>query len=168
MIQFQLREASQQDGQIIWNMLNEIGPGEQGFSNSAYNLTKRQFKAYLMRCEQYARAEQLEPGHVPQTTYWFFRENYPVGVLKLRHHLNENLRYQGGHIGYAIRPTERAKGYGKKMLAAGLDQAKKHRINEVLLTIFENNQASRKMVERNGGRLERIQSGICYYWITLS
>lgn len=164
---FRLQEASVKDGQAILSMLDEIGPGEQGFTNSAYSLNIAQFRAYLRMCERQAKGEGLERHHVPQTTHWFFCDDYPVGILKLRHYLNDNLRYQGGHIGYAIRPSERAKGYGGKMLAAALERAKALKIDDLLITVFESNLPSRKMVERNGGELESIKSGICYYWIKL-
>ncbi len=149
-------------------MLNEIGHGENGFHNHAYNLTWKEFKAYLDYSERNARGLSLEKGHVPQTTYWFKRDAHPVGIIKLRHELNDSLRRQGGHIGYSIRPSERCKGYGKLMLEAVLIPARHLGLETVLLTVFNSNLASRKVVEGCGGRLERSDKGICYYWIDLT
>ena len=42
------------------------------------------------------------------------------GMLQVRHDLNEYLRNFAGHIGYSVRPTERRKGYAKKMLKQAL------------------------------------------------
>lgn len=165
---FSLKAASEQDGQDILDMLNEIGEGEQGFTNSAHNLNQAQFKAYLRHCERYHKGLGLLTNHVPQTTYWFLKDGYPVGVIKLRHELNDNLRQQGGHIGYSIRQTERSKGYGHKMLAAVLEEARAIGLDNVLLTVFKSNMASRKVVEGNGGKLQRIYAHVCYYWISLS
>lgn len=39
-----------------------------------------------------------------------------VGSIQLRHSLTPELEQHGGHIGYAIRPTERGKGYGSAQL----------------------------------------------------
>ena len=165
---FSLEPASIYDAEDILEMLNEIGRGENGFHNHAYKLTWQEYKAYLNHSERNARGLSLEKGHVTQTTYWFKRESYPIGIIKLRHELNDNLRKQGGHIGYSIRPSERGKGYGKPMLQAVLVPAKALGLERVLLTVFDSNLASRKMVEGCGGRLERSEGGITYYWIELS
>ena len=164
---FSLVAASRADGKDILNMLNEIGVGEQGFSSAAYNLKGESFKAYLMTCEHHAQGMNLEEGRVPQTTYWFKRQGYPLGLIKLRHCLNESLRQQGGHVGYSIRPSERGKGYGTHMLSAVLVPARALGLSSLLLTVYENNLPSRKMIERNSGVLETITNGICYYWISL-
>ncbi|WP_208919150.1 GNAT family N-acetyltransferase [Paenibacillus uliginis] len=71
----------------------------------------------------------------------------------------------GGHIGFVIRPSERSKGYGKLLLKELLDKAKEKQISEVLLTCDEDNAASRRIIESNGGRLKDIHDGSCKYWI---
>ncbi|MCA9839592.1 MAG: GNAT family N-acetyltransferase [Trueperaceae bacterium] len=168
MSSFSLEPASIHDGDDILAMLNEIGRGENGFHNHAYNLTWKEYKAYLNHCERNSKGLSLDKGHVQQTTYWFRQDSYPLGVIKLRHELNDSLRRQGGHIGYSMRPSERGKGYGKVMLQAVLNPARALGLDKVLLTIFISNIASRKMVERCGGVLERSEGGICYYWIELT
>ena len=54
---------------------------------------------------------KLEPGRVSATTYFTVRksDNKIVGIIDIRHALNDYLREFGGHIGYSIRPTERRK-----------------------------------------------------------
>lgn len=44
------------------------------------------------------------------------------------------LMQMGGHIGYAIRPSERRKGYAGRMLALGLQEARKLALDRVLVT----------------------------------
>ena len=41
-------------------------------------------------------------------------------------------------------------------------------LSKVLLTCNENNIGSYKAIERNGGTLDRIQSGERFYWINLA
>jgi predicted acetyltransferase len=91
----------------------------------------------------------------------------------LRHELNERLLQMGGHIGYEIRPSRRRQGYGKLILKYGLEQAKAFGLERVLLTCDEDNLGSRKIIESNGGRLEKIievegwPEQVCRYWIYL-
>lgn len=37
----------------------------------------------------------------------------------------------------------------------------------ILITCYENNKGSRRAIEKNGGRLEKIENGKCFYWIML-
>lgn len=52
----------------------------------------------------------LKKGYVPDSTYWLMHNERVIGVVNIRHELNELLRNSGGHIGYGIRPSERKKG----------------------------------------------------------
>lgn len=94
-------------------------------------------------------------------------DSYPVGIGKLRHALNDQLRKSGGHIGYCIRPSERGKGYGTILLAELLKRAAGMGLEEVMLTCEQNNVTSRKVIEANKGKLNAIEDGKCNYWINL-
>lgn len=162
----ELRELSADDGRDVFDMIREVGPGENGFENSGYDMEFADFPAYLRKQADKARGIGLDPArHVPQTRYWLFVDGRPVGIGKLRHYLNDALRVRGGHIGYTIRPSERRKGYGTVILRELLREARNKAIHEALVTCDEGNLASRKIIERNGGELEDITEGECRYWI---
>lgn len=163
----ELRECSAYDGADILEMLREIGPGENGFQNNAHCIRDEEFRHVIYSWIDKSRGIGLEPGHVPQTVYWLFADGRPVGIAKLRRYLTENLRITGGHIGYCIRPSERGKGYGNIILSETLKKAAEINIPRALLTCDENNAPSRHVIENNGGMLERIENGRCYYWIQL-
>jgi len=163
----ELRAASIKDGQDVYDMLVEIGPGENGFVNSGFNIDFSQFPAFIRKNIAMSQGENLLPQHVPQTIFWLYMDSYPVGFGKLRHYLNEDLRKSGGHIGYTIRPSERGKGYGTVMLTELLKSAESLGIKDIMLTCVENNIASRRVIELNNGVLEENEIGKCNYWIHL-
>lgn len=163
----ELRELTTNDGKDIFDMLNEIGPGENGFMNNAYGLSYEEFKSYLQENIHHSKGMNLPPGYVPQTTFWLYIDLKPVGMGKLRHYLNDSLRTHGGHIGYCIKPSERGKGYGTVILRELLKEAKAKEIDNALITCNETNTASRRVIEGNNGVLECIDDGKCKYWIKL-
>ena len=162
----ELRELSIVDGKEIYDMLQEIGPGENGFGNCGYDVEYTRFADYLIDNLKYSKGLQLKEEHVPQTIYWLFANKRPVGMIKLRAYLNDSLLKEGGHIGYCIRPSERGKGYGNVILGEVLRLACVKGIDKVLITCNENNMLSKKVIEKNGGIMENIISGKCRYWIT--
>lgn len=163
----ELRKLSNKDGRNIYDMLQEIGPGENGFGNCGFNITFDKFSEYIDKNIAFSKGIGLDEKYVPQTIYWLNIDSIPVGIGKLRHYLNDNLRKVGGHIGYSIRPSERKKGYGNLILNEILKEAKKLNIDEVLLTCDADNIPSRKVIEKNNGILESMENGECKYWIKL-
>jgi len=159
----ELRELTLTDGREIFDMIKEIGPGENGFQNGGYDMEYADFPAYLEQHVKFARGIDLAPEYVPQTRYWLYVDGRPVGFGKLRHYLNDNLRRHGGHIGYTIRPSARGKGYGTLILRELLVQAEAKGISEVLITCHETNTLTRKVLVANGCELFEITDGLCYW-----
>jgi len=129
----------------------------------------KDFSLYNRKMINDRRGINLEKGRVPATLYWAVVGNKIVGRLDIRHRLNKNLRIIGGHIGYAVAPSERKKGYATEMLRLGLKKTKQLGIKKALITCDEGNIASRKVIEKNGGVLEnKIKiKGVCKlrFWI---
>ena len=165
---FTLTAASLGDEPDVLEMLHDIGPGENGFTNRAHDLESDAWSEFLADLVRYAEGTDLPAEHVPQTTYWLRRDGYPVGLSKLRHTLNDALTVYGGHVGYCVRPGERGKGYGHVLLGMTLEQARHLGIAQVLITTNRDNSPSRAMVERQGGVLEPDSSSYCRYWVPTS
>lgn len=154
------------DFDALYEMFQEMPAEENGFMNTAFGLTKTEFAAFVQKRINESRGQDLSAGRVPATYYILYDENRnPVGLGKLRHYLNENLRKEGGHIGYGIRPSCRLRGWGSLLLASLLKEAAAKKIDKVLITIKEENTASRKVTENNGGCLTAVCGGTCYYEI---
>jgi predicted acetyltransferase len=121
------------------------------------------------------RRGETEPkeGKVPESIFWLVEDKTYIGRINLRHQLNDDLRRIGGNLGYDIRPSMRQRGYGNLICKLGLDEARKLGLERVMLTCDEDNPASRKIIEGNGGVLESSEvvhrpGVLCLrYWIDL-
>ena len=104
--------------------------------------------------------ENNPPNNHTFATLFFAIMNWEIiGAIDIRHEIasSEYLKNFGGHIGYGILPTQRGKWYATEMLRLGLLEAKNLITDwkKVLLICLENNIASAKVIEKNGGKLEK-------------
>jgi predicted acetyltransferase len=113
------------------------------------------FKTFLLLLDNCHNGIGLSDTQVPSTVY-ILKNNIGkiLGATSIRHHLTEDLKNYGGHIGYGIRPSERNKGYATIMLKLALEKAKELNIDKVLIHCDYENLASSKVITKNGGNLE--------------
>jgi predicted acetyltransferase len=94
-----------------------------------------------------------------------------IGIINIRHSLNEYLYNYGGHIGYCVKKNERRKGYAKEMLKMVLEKCARLGLEKVLITCDANNIASAKTIKSCGGVLENEvpleDTVIQRYWVDL-
>lgn len=127
---------------------------------------------WIRHLEACADQETLEPSMVQSSTYAVFRKDDMklIGMIDIRHELNDHLLQSGGHIGYSVRKSERCKGYAKLMLAIALEKCRQLKISDVLLTCSADNIASEKTIVANGGILENqiVVDGVAKkrFWIS--
>lgn len=146
--------------------------GETVINGSAL-FDQMDYEAWLAHVTQ--AIDHAPADWVPATTLFAVREGDGriVGVIDIRHHLKQPFLAQfGGHIGYAVRPSERRQGYAAEMLRQALDQAKHIGLTKVMLGCFADNIASIKTIEKCGGQLTAIKPYndgqlVHIYWITL-
>ena len=117
-------------------------------------------EVWLEELKKRSCEDTVPKGLVPSSTYLGVREkdNYIVGMIDIRHYLNEYLTQVGGHIGYGVRKTERNKGYAKQMLKLALEKCKELKIKKVLITCDEDNIASEKVILSANAKLEDIRN----------
>ncbi|MCK5659107.1 MAG: GNAT family N-acetyltransferase [Alphaproteobacteria bacterium] len=139
------------------------------------------FKGYIKREHDLSIPIKLLDGSkvkkVPHTELWLVSKDRFLGRISIRHKLSEFLRQVGGHIGYAIRKSERRKGYGKLMLKSALLRTKALGLDQVLITCNKKNIGSIKIIEGAGGILKKpgyISTDIAgkpvllrHYWVEL-
>lgn len=152
-----------------------LAAGESGYGWLEDYCAHQPFAAYLDFLASHARGEYKPDIYVPQDVYWL---STPAGELlacsRLRHHLTPALEIEGGHIGYAVRPTARRQGCATRLLALTLEKARAIDLRRVLVTCDSDNIGSARTIEKNGGVLEDLRvspdSGklIRRYWIALA
>lgn len=148
-----LRQLSVTDGFDVYNLLQHIGEEENAFKNPVKNMSYDEFKQWLIQQDAWSRNESLPDGYVGQTCFWLMVNNVPVAFGKIRHNLTAASRTQGGNIGYAVSSEYRGKGYGTKILNLLIQKAEEMNIQEKLLSVEKYNMASKRVIEKNGGRL---------------
>lgn len=137
-----------------------------------HDLAMINFSDYLADIEASEKGNQLKPGYVPQTTFWLVLDNQTIlGESRLRHYLTPTLELEGGHIGYAIRPSQRLKGYGTQILASTRIEAAKLGLSRVLVTCDADNIGSQKIILANGGLFDgenlspHSKNWVHRYWV---
>ncbi|MGI9505557.1 MAG: GNAT family N-acetyltransferase [Geminicoccaceae bacterium] len=93
---------------------------------------------------------------VPSDVYWLVDGATFIGEASVRYRLNDFLMQVGGHVGYGIRSKFQRQGYGKLILKLALDRLRESGIERALVTCYDHNTASAKVIEANGGVLENL------------
>ncbi len=113
------------------------------------------YDEWLRSVKDNASSETVDPSWVVTDTYFAFDENDRlVGIIDLRHELNDFLK-DFGNSGYSVRPTERRKGYATEMLGLILERAQQTGMDKLQLSVERSNEASVKTILKNGGKYER-------------
>jgi predicted acetyltransferase len=134
-------------------------------------------KVFVDQLLEYADPDQVLPEGMVHCDYYWIVDGGPdetdepdepdevVGFLALRHELNAFLLEEGGHIGYAIRPSRRRQGYATQALGLAVRRSAELGLDRVLVTCDEDNLASAATIVANGGVMEDVRQGKQRYWI---
>ena len=84
-------------------------------------------------------------------------EKYIIGYgsIKYSEMIDYYKEYNPGHIGYGIRPNERNKKYGTKLLKLLLLKCEEYGMNNVTVSCHKGNIASQKIILNNNGKFEK-------------
>lgn len=175
MSEFKLIVPSKEYEQKAFEYIQEFKEYNSGINGTGGIDRYDNYDEWLIKLEKDLDINNIPEGKVPANTYFCIRldDDRIVGMINLRHKLNEFLLREAGHIGYSIRPTERKKGYGTLMLKLGLEKSRELNLDKVLITCDKVNIASAKVIQNNNGILENevysevFSEVIQRYWIKL-
>jgi predicted acetyltransferase len=105
-----------------------------------------------------------ERPRLPQITRWLWDGAF-CGAIQLRwrpgsHTLPEHVL---GHIGYSVVEWKQRRGYATEALREMLREARARGLERVQITTSETNAASRRVIEKAGGRLEERLTGVMWH-----
>jgi predicted acetyltransferase len=118
------------------------------------------FGTHLAALDNDGQSQHQEFGRmlasVASNTFWLVEAGKFIGGVNIRSRADTHVlaRY-GGHIGYGIRPSMREQGYGTHILRLALQICRGMGTGIVRIGCAEDNIASRRVIEGNGGVLLR-------------
>lgn len=160
----------------VWDYRQECFEADSSMDGCGYLREAETPEQWLAHGRAYTDPATLPEGKVIATQFLSVRESDGklVGMLQVRHYLNEYLRSFGGHIGYSVRPSERRKGYGKEQLRLCLAWCRQTLgLDRVLITCLPHNEGSRRTILSSGGVYENTlhepdrNVDLERYWVTL-
>lgn len=177
----QLRLPSPACREQIWEYREEFLRNNDSMDGTNGLQKAESFEAWYEQWKNMLDEKTVKKGLVPSTTFLAVECSGPeeeadgsgrlVGMVDIRHRLNDALLQSGGHIGYSVRKSERRKGYATEMLRLALEEAGKFGIEKVLITCSRDNIGSARTIKNNGGVLENetAENGRVTqrYWIVL-
>lgn len=153
----ELVKPAVEHGSAYLDMVNEFMQAGEGYGYNNIELAREDFAQFVRELEEEAEGIGLPPGMPAQQTYLLLKDGQMVvGEIRFRPKLMPPYEKYSGHIGYNMRPSQRSKGYATRQLALLLDEARKLQLAGVSLIIDDENPASVRVIEKNGGKLLQV------------
>ena len=154
---------------------NEFFQAGERVINGGALLDQMDYEEWLENIRRNGESQTVRQDWVVSSTFLAVREQDQriVGIVDLRHSLGQPfLAEYGGHIGYAVRLSERGKSYAVQILSLALEAAQELGLEAVMLGCYADNMGSIKTMLKCGGVLKEEKpyidgKPVCIYWITI-
>lgn len=151
----ELKQSNKDLGIAEYEMLQDIKNGENGFMNEVFGISFEEYKMWLKNQDDFHLGKNLPDGWIPYMTYFLYEDDIPVGIGRIRHETSEYLQkvVGAGEIGYGISKKYRGKGYGNILFKEMLIRCKEFGYKKITLFPHKDNQATIRIMLKNGGRV---------------
>lgn len=114
-------------------------------------VTEDNFEEFIKEIED--KKQGIGNDGIKEIFYWFMEENKIIGSgsIRLNPEVDEYTEKICGHLFYQIIPSKRGNGYGTILCHLLLEKMKELGFKEALITCFDSNIGSIKIIENNGG-----------------
>ena len=149
-----LEQAALSHRDAAEEMKQEFFDNNENVINGSALFAQMSFAEWLENTDRNHNPETVRSDWAVATTFFAIRQsdNKLLGMIDVRHELTiPFLQEYGGHIGYAVRPSERRNGYATRMLKLALSYCCSIGIPAVRLGCYTDNKASVRTIERCGG-----------------
>ena len=143
-----LKEINFEDRKEEYLFIKRLPEDENGFLNPYYYESEDSFyKVIIPRLIKYSNGINLPPLKVPETYFFLWDDNKIVGLFKIRHYLNDNLKVSGGNLSYGILKEYRNKGYATTGLKLAIQKCREIiREDDIHMSLHKNNYYSLKVM----------------------
>lgn len=149
-----LSQLSFDNGAAEYEMLQSIDKEENGFTNAVNGMSYDEYRSWLLQQEDYSKAINLPENYIPQTTFFLYINDVPVGLARIRHYSSPILEKKGvGAFGYGIAREHRGKGYGSILYREIMKKCCDMGYDRVRSFVHQDNIASNRVFVKNGARL---------------
>lgn len=150
-----VRPAREHQAQALAFREEFFAQGESVISGSELLDKTPRYEDWLESVARNADPATVNPDWVLTDTYFAVDNAGEImGIIDLRHHLNDFLK-DLGNCGYSVRPSQRRKGFATQMLRLVLEQAEAAGLPELHISVERDNLPSVKVIRACGGVLER-------------
>ena len=125
----------------------------EGLPQISESVTRETFPAYVQGLHDLANGVNLKEGYIPSKEFWVVDAEGYAGRIILGLTYSPSPERVGHHVGYAIRPSRRLRGYATLALGLLLSEARQLGITRLMPSCDTENVGSRKVIERNRGVL---------------
>lgn len=166
--ELRLRPPEPSDEQAIRALHTQIAP--EGFHFLLFEGTWDEILAAIKRESE---GTDLPPGRARADYLVAEAGGVLVGRVSIRYELNAFLHHEGGHVGYAVGPEFRERGYATEILRRSLERLAAAGVPRALVIHNDGNSASSAVIRACGGELEDVRRGRDgllkhRYWIATS
>ena len=152
--QIRLEQAALSHRNAAEEMKHEFFDNNENVINGSALFDQMSFDEWLENTDRNHDPDTVRSDWAVATTFFVVQKSdgKMLGMIDVRHELAVPfLQEYGGHIGYAVRPSERRKGYATRMLKLALSYCCSIGIPAVRLGCYADNKASIRTIERCGG-----------------